>query len=64
MPTETFPLKMTSLILRAFCRAFTVAVVDFYVSEIPLDKEQDSSSFTLPVFLKQPVAIHHNPPVM
>lgn len=46
---------------KAFYRASTVAVVDFYASEVPLDKEWDSSSFALPVFLKQPVSIHHNP---
>lgn len=49
---------------KAFCRAATVAMVDFYVSEVPHNKEQDSSSSALPVFLKQLLAIHHNPPVM
>ncbi|KAK4825411.1 hypothetical protein QYF61_027177, partial [Mycteria americana] len=49
----------------AFNRASTITIVDFYTFKVLLNIERDSSSSSsLPVFMKQSIAIHHNPPVM
>ncbi|GAB0210337.1 hypothetical protein GRJ2_003499500 [Grus japonensis] len=49
----------------AFHRASTIHEVHFYTFKVLFNIEHDSStSSSLTVFMKQPIAIHHNPPVL
>lgn len=46
----------------AFDRASRTAVVNFYTFKVLFNMESSSSS-SLPVFMKQPMAVCHYPPV-
>jgi len=48
----------------AFNRASTIAVAEFYTFKVLLSIQSDSSFSSLSVFMKQPIAIHHDPAVV